>query len=209
VLAVSAVLAATAADGTPIVEADLDAIGVDEAITDARRLGAAELWTTAASRPGPSFAPAGAFLLLRCDAVPAGEPLAETRDAALIELLMRAGFAGVWGHRLPDPARMAANAASAAVVHLVLDDVALCRVRPATREIDQPALLAHARTPERSARLLLAGCAALGPGPATLESWGEADEVVAAWESLGFRVEERVPGWRLVLDPHRSLASGG
>jgi len=206
---VSALLAATAADGTPIVEADLDAIGVDEAIAEARRLGAAEVWTTAASRPGQAFAPAGAFLLLRCDAVPAGEPLAETGDADLIERLMRDGYAGLWGHKLPDPARMAANAASGEVVHLVLDDVALCRVRPATREIDQPALRVHARTPERSARLLLAACEALGPGPATLESWGEADEVVAAWESLGFRIEERVPGWRLVLDPQRSLASGG
>lgn len=205
----SALLTATAADGTAIAEADLDAIGVDEAIAEARRLGAAELWTTAASRPGPAFAPAGAFLLLRCDAVPAGDPLAETRDAALIERLMRDGYAGLWGHKLPDPARMAANAASAEVVHLVLDDIGLCRVRPATREIDQPALLAHARTPERSARLVHAACAALGPGPAMLESWGEADEVVAAWESLGLRVVERVAGWRLVLDPQRSLASGG
>ena len=39
----------------------------------------------------------------------------------------------------------------------------------------------------------------LGPGPADLDSWGDSEEVLEAYEDLGFDVVERVQGWELVL----------
>ena len=39
----------------------------------------------------------------------------------------------------------------------------------------------------------------LGAGPADLDSWGDADETIEAYEDLGFDVVERVQGWELVL----------
>jgi hypothetical protein len=46
---------------------------------------------------------------------------------------------------------------------------------------------------------VLGAAALLGPGPASLESWGDAPETIAAYEELGFRVVERLQGWRLRL----------
>ena len=42
---------------------------------------------------------------------------------------------------------------------------------------------------------MLSACVVLGPGPADLDSWGDADDVLEAYEDLGFDVVERVQGW--------------
>ncbi len=46
---------------------------------------------------------------------------------------------------------------------------------------------------------MLGAASLLGPGPASIESWGDAPETITAYETLGFRVEETQQGWRLRL----------
>ena len=60
-------------------------------------------------------------------------------------------------------------------------------------------VLPEARSPDAYASLLLHACAVLGEGPATLESWGDSESVLEAYEDLGFDVVERVQGWELAL----------
>ena len=55
------------------------------------------------------------------------------------------------------------------------------------------------RSPDAYASLLIAACAVLGLGPADLDSWGDDDETIGAYEDLGFDVVERVQGWELEL----------
>lgn len=77
--------------------------------------------------------------------------------------------------------------------------VGLCLVWPEPRLVDAPGVLPEARSPDAYASLLLHACAVLGEGPATLESWGDAESVLEAYEDLGFDVVERVQGWELAL----------
>jgi len=77
--------------------------------------------------------------------------------------------------------------------------VGLCRVFPAGRLIDGPGVLPDGRSPDAYASLLVSGCTVLGPGPADLDSWGDSDEVLEAYEDLGFDIVERIQGWELAL----------
>jgi hypothetical protein len=73
---------------------------------------------------------------------------------------------------------------------------ALCRVEPADRLIDGPGFTGRPRTPDAVRRLVLAGCAYLGAGPVTVETWGEpADPYLA----LGLELAEDGGGWELVF----------
>ena len=83
----------------------------------------------------------------------------------------------------------------------MLGDDGLCRVDMADRAIDAPGVVPEARSPERYAQLVLGACALLGPGPATIESWGDPSATIAAYEGLGFRIEDRLQGWRRSLRP--------
>ena len=47
-------------------------------------------------------------------------------------------------------------------------------------------------------RLILGACAYLGPGPATVETWGEP---AAPYLALGFELAEEDRGWELLLAP--------
>jgi hypothetical protein len=77
--------------------------------------------------------------------------------------------------------------------------VGLCPVFPAERLIDGPKILPEGRSPDAYASLLVSACAVLGAGPADLDSWGDAEETIEAYEDLGFDVVERVQGWELAL----------
>ena len=48
--------------------------------------------------------------------------------------------------------------------------------------------------------LELYACAVLGEGPGDLESWGDTDEVIEAYDDLGFDIVERVQGWELRIE---------
>jgi len=63
-----------------------------------------------------------------------------------------------------------------------------------------PGVVPEARTTERYARLLAAGCAVLGPGGAAIDSWGDDDATIEAYRGFGFEVAEQIQGWELVLD---------
>ena len=135
---------------------------------------------------------AGAYVRMHADAVPVRKnrepPLLDRRDYA--EVLARA-YAGLWGHRQVAPD--VRPPLEAVVVGVPV--IGLCRVWPETRLIDAPGVLPEAREPDAYASLLLHACAILGEGPADLESWGDSDEVIEAYEDLGFDVVERVQGW--------------
>jgi hypothetical protein len=181
-------------DGRRVVE--LESFSPGDA-DEARAAGAELLWVHAnddLSRHG--FHRAGAYVRLHAESVPVRPnrdvPLLEERDYA--EVLAHA-YRGLWGHKHVSP--LAQPPEDAIVVGLPV--VGICRVWPAERVIDGPGVLPQGRSPDAYASLLLSACVALGPGRAELDSWGDADDVLEAYEDLGFDVVERVQGWELAL----------
>lgn len=121
-------------------------------------------------------------------------PLLDTATA--LDLLARA-FSGQWGHHQVDDAA-AAFLAQTRFVGLGEPGnwTGLCGFEAERRCIDGPGFLAGQRSPDAVRRLVLGAAAHLGPGPVTLETWGEpADEYI----DLGFSVEEENSGWERSL----------
>jgi hypothetical protein len=180
-------------DGLRVVEAESFAVGDIEA---ARAEGAQLLWLHSNDDlSAHGFRHAGAYVRMHADEVPvrSREPsLLEERDYA--EVLARA-YSDLWGHKHVSP--LAQPPEDAIVVGLPV--VGLCRVFPAERRIDGPGVLPEGRSADAYASLLVAACAVLGPGPADLDSWGDDEETIEAYEDLGFDVVERVQGWELQL----------
>ena len=183
----------TSVDGRPVVE--LEAFDA-QTIAEARAAGAELVWVhTNDDLSMHGFRRAGAYVRMHADEIPVRkrEPsLLEERDYA--EVLARA-YAGLWGHQLVSP--LAQPPERAVVVGVPV--VGLCRVFPVERLIDAPGVLPEGREPDAYASLLVAACTVLGAGPADLDSWGDADETIEAYEDLGFDVVERVQGWELEL----------
>ena len=181
-------------DGKRVVELE----SFSECDADAARADDAELlWVHSNEDLSPhGFRRAGAYLRMHAEQVPvrarAEPPLLEERDYA--EVLARA-YAGLWGHKHVSP--LAAPPEGTVVVGVPVGG--LCRVWTSERLIDGPGVLPEGRSPDAYASLLVAACAVLGPGPADLDSWGDADDVIEAYEDLGFDVVERVQGWELPL----------
>jgi hypothetical protein len=188
-----AVTVQTSVDGRPVVELESFAEADIEA---ARAAGAELLWVhTNDDLSAHGFRCAGAYVRMHADEVPVRkrEPsFIEERDYA--EVLARA-YAGLWGHKLVSP--LAEPPEGAVVVGVPV--VGLCRVWPAERLIDGPGVLPEGREPDAYASLLVSACTVLGPGPADLDSWGDAEGTIEAYEDLGFDVVERVQGWELAL----------
>jgi hypothetical protein len=181
-------------DGQRVVE--LEEL-VDGAVEAARAEGADVLWVhTNDDLSVLGFRRAGAYVRMHADEVPVRPrrepPILEERDYA--EVLARA-FTGLWGHKHVSP--LATPPAGAIVIGVPV--VGLCIVLPDERLIDGPGILPEGRSPDAYASLLVSACTALGAGPADLESWGDADDVLEAYEDLGFDVVERVLGWELAL----------
>jgi hypothetical protein len=181
-------------DGKRVVELETC---TEDAVAAARVAGAELVWTHSEDDLSAlGFHRAGAYTHLRAEAVPVrdrGEPpFLEERDYA--EVLARA-YSGLWGHKhVP---HLAQPPEDAVVVGVPV--TGLCRVWPAQRLIDAPGILPEARSPDAYASLLLYACAVLGPGPADLESWGDSDEVLEAYEDLGFDVVKQSAGWERAL----------
>jgi hypothetical protein len=181
-------------DGKRVVEAESFAAGDAET---ARAQGAELLWVHTNSDLGThGFRRAGAYVRMHADQAPVRgriEPaLLEERDYA--EVLARA-YAGLWGHKHVSPLAMPPEDAIVVGVPIV----GLCRVWPAERLIDGPGVLPEGRSVDAYASLLVSACKVLGPGAADLDSWGDTDEVIEAYEDLGFDIVERVQGWELAL----------
>lgn len=182
-------------DGRRVVE--LESFSPDDADA-ARAAGAELLWVHSNDDlSAHGFRRAGAYVRMHADDVPVRTriepPLLEERDYA--EMLARA-YAGLWGHKHVSP--LARPPEDAVVVGVPV--VGLCRVWPAERLIDGPGILPEGRSVDAYASLLLSACKVLGPGPADLDSWGDDEETIEAYEDLGFDVVERVQGWELFLD---------
>jgi hypothetical protein len=181
-------------DGLRVIEAESFAAGDDAA---AREAGAELLWVHTNDDLGAhGFRRAGAYVRMHAESVPVRArvepPLLEERDYA--EVLARA-YAGLWGHKHVSP--LAEPPEGAVVVGVPV--VGICRVWPAQRLIDGPGVLPEGRSVDAYASLLVSACAVLGDGSADLDSWGDSDEVIEAYEDLGFDVVERVQGWELEL----------
>jgi hypothetical protein len=181
-------------DGRHVVERESFALGDVEA---ARAEGAELLWVHTNEDLGAhGFRRAGAYVRMHADAVPVRPrvepPLLEERDYA--EVLARA-YVGLWGHKHVSPLAVPPDG----VVVVGVPVVGLCRVFVTERLIDGPGVLPEGRSPDAYASLLLSACKMLGDGPADLDSWGDSDDVIDAYEDLGFDVVERVQGWELEL----------
>lgn len=181
-------------DGRRVVEQESFADGDADA---ARAEGAEVLWVhTNDDLASHGFRRAGAYVRMHAESVPVRArvepPFLEERDYA--EVLARA-YAGLWGHKHVSP--LAEPPDGAVVVGVPV--VGLCRVFVAERLIDGPGVLPEGRSPDAYASLLLSACKVLGEGPADLDSWGDSDDVIEAYEDLGFDVVERVQGWELEL----------
>lgn len=185
---------AVSAGGLRVVELEALAPGDVDA---ARAAGADVLWVhTNDDLSVHGYRRAGAFVRMHADTVPVRAnrepPLLDRRDYAEV---LAAAYDGLWGHKsVPPDARPPLDA-----VVVGLPPVGLCRVWPDTRLIDAPGVVPIARSADAYASLLLHACAVLGDGEGSLESWGDSDEVIEAYEDLGFDVVERVQGWELAL----------
>ena len=191
-MAVSELAMSTA--GRPVFELESFSPGDLDA---ARAAGAELLWVHSNEDLSPhGFRRVGAYVRMHADDVPVRArvepPLLEERDYA--EVLARA-YAGLWGHKHVSP--LATPPDGAVVVGVPV--VGLCRVWPDERLIDGPGVLPEGRSADAYASLLLSACKVLGPGPADLDSWGDDEDVLEAYEDLGFDVVDRVQGWELEL----------
>jgi hypothetical protein len=193
----------TATDGFPVAECELAAgdLGALPALIDeARRSGARRLWVhSSADLTRAGFTQAEGYRKFSAGSCPAGDPLPALGAQAVADLWPRA-FAGQWGHKHVDAAAARAIAQSPDAVFLGLPAgsgwAGLCQVIPAERLIDGPGFLPGARTGDAVRRLVLGACAYLGPGPATVETWGEP---AAPYLALGFTATEETGGWELDL----------
>jgi hypothetical protein len=176
-----------------------DAGLIGDLISEATRDGATLLWVhSRADLSGAGFTEKTGFREYRADPCPAGgEDLPVLTDEVVLDLLPRA-FTGQWGHKEPDPEW----AVSPGGVWLGLQSgagqewIGLCRVEEERRAVDGPGFVPAARTDEGVRRLVLAAGARLGPGPVTVETWGDEPD---AYLAAGFELTERNGGWELIL----------
>jgi hypothetical protein len=188
-------------EGRVVAEVDLDAtaLTVPEILDQARTRGAEVVWAHGGNPERHGFVRRPGYARLHAEHPTAGEPLPAIEAAVYGPLLARA-YLRQWGHKWVDPDRPLPTDGS--VVLCLSEDgepVGLCRVWADERLVDQPGVVPERRAAERSLRLLGAACALLGPGPVTVDSWGEAPEVLDACARLGFAVTEQQRGWELHL----------
>jgi len=128
----------------------------------------------------------------------AAEPPPVVDSESVLELLPRL-FIGQWGHHLIADADMAwVTSPEATYVGLRDGDawIGLSRAEPARRHVDGPGILPDWRTPAAIRQLMLGAFACLGPGPVTVETWGESPDPYLA---IGLQVAEEDGGWERVL----------
>ena len=195
-----AVAISTTSDGRRVAEFDLRDGDPLSAIAEARAGGASLIWAYGTPElEGHGFRAAGMYCRLHAEYVPRGEPLPTSSSPDLLYDLFDRGYCGLWGHKQVVRERFDALAVRADLVHVVLDEIGVCRFEPADRLIDGPGVVTDARDPAVYARLVIGACAVLGEGPADLDSWGDAPDVLAAYRALGFDVIEQLDGYELTL----------
>jgi len=188
-------------EGRSVAEVDLDAtaLTMPEILDQARTRGAQVIWAHGGNPEQHGFAPRPGYARLQAEHPTAGDPLPQMEADGYGPLLARA-YLRQWGHKWVDPGRRLPTDGS--VVLCLHEDgvpVGLCRVWADERLVDQPGVVPERRGAPRTLRLLGAACALLGAGPVTVDSWGEAPEVLDASARLGFAVTEQQRGWELHL----------
>ncbi len=176
-----------------------DAGQIGELITEASAQGAALLWVHSdADLSGAGFTARPGFYEFRADPCPAGgEDLPVLSNEVVLGLLPRA-FTGLWGHKDPDPEWAVSPEGVWIGLRAGAGDewIGLCRVEAERRTIDGPGFVPAARTDDGVRRLVLAAGARLGPGPVTVETWGEEPD---AYLAAGFGISQSTGGWELNL----------
>ena len=192
---------ATTTDGLRVFEEELTGNDPRALVAKAEEHDADVLWIHANADLTPfGFEKRDGYTRLYAGHTPPGEalPLLPASDYARV---LAAAYHGMWGHK---HVSLDATPPSGGTV-VGVGRIGLCRVFPAERLIDGPGVQAGRRTVANYVRLLHGGCAALGSGPAHLDSWGDAPEVIAAYCELGFEIVEQTAGWELLLKaPPRS-----
>lgn len=184
--------------GDPIAECELNAAEtslIGAIAEEARSGGARLLWVhCTADLSSAGFSRRPGYRKLAADAVPQGDPLPVLDIATVLDLWPQA-FIGQWGHHRVDPAD---EIPPGTFLGLRADGswAGLCRAEPAGRHIDGPGFVSGSGSPDATRRLVAGACAYLGPGPATLETWGDPAE---QYEALGFRTIEECGGWEMTL----------
>jgi hypothetical protein len=142
------------------------------------------------------FAAREGYRRFTANAVPAGQPL-PVLDPATVAAVWPRAFIGQWGHHLVQPGD---NDAVPGAIYVGLTDgddwLGLCRAEPDRRYVDGPGFVGRPGSPREAQALVLGACAQLGPGPVTLETWGDRAD---PYLELGFSVAEDCPGWELTL----------
>jgi hypothetical protein len=187
------------ADGVVVVEVRLvnrTAADLKPLIAEATAAGAQLLWVHGDGVDETlGFRRRGGYARLEAEQLPDPVELPSPRYS-LIRELQTDCFSGVWGHSepgAPDPC------ATYVGLHEGGGWVGVCEFDADAGWIDGPGVIRELRTPDRYARLVRGAAARMKPGAVTLETWGDGDETIAAYQRLGFRLVSYVPGWELAL----------
>ena len=188
-----------AADGSVVVYVELGSVGgsdLGQLIADARSSGIDSIWLKghlAASSLG--FERVGGYARLET-ARPLMRIELPTPPPAQIRALRITCFEGVWGH--PEPANIDPSTTFVGL-HEAAGWIGICEVDTERRRIVAPAVRPGFRTPNRYALLVCGASQRLGAGPISLETCGDSEDTLAAYEELGFSLAEYTPGWQLNL----------
>ena len=169
---------------------------LSQLIAEAREAAADVVWVQGFFvDTGLGFMRRGGYARLEADRATDKVELARPPHS-VVRTLQSASYSGVWGHREP-----AEPDQSATFVGLHEDErwVGICEYDAEARLIGSPGVIPELRAPDRFARLVRGAAARIATCPLTLETWGDSDEVIAAYEQLGFRLVEYIPGWELEL----------
>lgn len=186
-------------DGEAVAEAELEGGNPAGAVAAARHAGVELLWLHANADLAPfGFIRRGGYVRMRAEAVEGGEPL-PLLDAGDYAATIDLAYRGLWGHTQVAPD--AVPPAGGTVVGLPgpTGPIGLCTVFSGGTARGRAGRPPGRRDPAGYARLLRGACVLLGPGPADLDSWGDAPDVLDAYARLGFARVEEVGGWELRL----------
>jgi hypothetical protein len=195
------------ADGRTVAEAEVDDIGAAQELIAAAVIGDCELaWAhSAADLSAVGYAGQSGYRRLTGPARPAPLPEGVTELTGHEDTaeLCAAAYRGQWGHKTPDTWPLP-EFTGTKVLGLRRGGLiaGICRMIPATGQIDAPGLLEGQRD-QSGYRLLLTGALSLVPaGQVTVDSWGDGPERVQVYEELGLTTDEYCPGWELDLAVH-------
>jgi hypothetical protein len=187
-------------DGRRVLEADLGDEQVGDWVARARERGAELLWLhTDVDLTANGFERFPGYVRMRTERRPRGEPLQRLGPADYARTLDGA-YRGLWGHKLVSPDAVPPPGTVVLGLYEGQEPIGLCTVFTAERLVDGPGVVPDKRTRAAYARLLLGACAELGAGRVDLDSWGDCEAVIGAYEEIGFAVVERSGGWQLRLD---------